>query len=156
MSIYAQFPEWRSRRLRRTEAIRRLVAETQISVNDFVAPLFVREDIEEPQQIPSLPGVYQHTIKSLRLEVDSLRKLGVPGVIIFGIPKSKDEFGSEAWNPDGIVQVALKDLKESFGEDVISSYIKLKRQEIDEFNKNDRFDKKAPVSEWEKNNTLDC
>ena len=118
MSIYAQFPEWRSRRLRRTEAIRRLVAETQISVNDFVAPLFVREDIEEPQQIPSLPGVYQHTIKSLRLEVDSLRKLGVPGVIIFGIPKSKDEFGSEAWNPDGIVQVALKDLKESFGEEM--------------------------------------
>ena len=118
MSIYAQFPEWRSRRLRRTEAIRRLVAETQISVNDFVAPLFVREDIEEPQQIPSLPGVYQHTIKSLRLEVDSLRKLGVPGVIIFGTPKSKDEFGSEAWNPDGIVQVALKDLKESFGEEM--------------------------------------
>ena len=118
MSIYAQFPEWRSRRLRRTEAIRRLVAETQISVNDFVAPLFVREDIEEPQQILSLPGVYQHTIKSLRLEVDSLRKLGVPGVIIFGIPKSKDEFGSEAWNPDGIVQVALKDLKESFGEEM--------------------------------------
>ncbi|MBL89530.1 MAG: porphobilinogen synthase, partial [Actinobacteria bacterium] len=93
-------------------------AETQISVNDFVAPLFVREDIEEPQQILSLPGVYQHTIKSLRLEVDSLRKLGVPGVIIFGIPKSKDEFGSEAWNPDGIVQVALKDLKESFGEEM--------------------------------------
>ena len=118
MSIYAQFPEWRSRRLRRTEAIRRLVAETQISVNDFVAPLFVREDIEEPQQIPSLPGVYQHTIKSLRLEFDSLRKLWVPGVIIFGIPKSKDEFGSEAWNPDGIVQVALKDLKESFGEEM--------------------------------------
>tara|TARA_B100000676_G_C18072603_1_gene845352 strand:+ start:582 stop:1577 length:996 start_codon:yes stop_codon:yes gene_type:complete len=118
MSIYAQFPEWRSRRLRRTEAIRRLVAETHISVNDFVAPLFVREDIEEPQQILSLPGVYQHTIKSLRLEVDSLRKLGVPGVIIFGIPKSKDEFGSEAWNPDGIVQVALKDLKESFGEEM--------------------------------------
>ena len=118
MSIYAQFPEWRSRRLRRTEAIRRLVAETQISVNDFVAPLFVREDIKEPQQIPSLPGVYQHTIKSLRLEVDSLRKLGIPGVIIFGIPKSKDEFGSEAWNPGGIVQLALKDLKESFGEEM--------------------------------------
>ena len=118
MSIYAQFPEWRSRRLRRTEAIRRLVAERQISVNDFVAPLFVREDIEEPQQIPSLPGVYQHTIKSLRLEVDSLRKLGIPGVIIFGIPKSKDEFGSEAWNPGGIVQLALKDLKESFGEEM--------------------------------------
>ncbi len=118
MSIYAQFPEWRSRRLRRTDAIRRLVAETRISVHDFVAPLFVREDIKEPQPIPSLPGVYQHTLKSLRLEVESLRKLGIPGVIIFGIPKSKDEFGSEAWNSDGIVQLALKDLKESFGEEM--------------------------------------
>ena len=73
MSINSQFPKWRSRRLRRTNAIRRLVSETQISVNDFVAPLFVREDIKEPQQISSLPGVYQHTLESLKLEVDSLR-----------------------------------------------------------------------------------
>jgi len=118
MSINAQFPKWRSRRLRRTSAIRRLVSETQISVNDFVAPLFVREDIKEPQQISSLPGVYQHTLESLKLEVDSLRKLGIPGVILFGIPKSKDEFGSGAWDPDGIVQLALKDLKENFGDDM--------------------------------------
>ena len=118
MSINAQFPKWRSRRLRRTNAIRRLVSETQISVNDFVAPLFVREDIKEPQQISSLPGVYQHTLESLKLEVDSLRKLGIPGVILFGIPKSKDEFGSGAWDPDGIVQLALKDLKENFGDDM--------------------------------------
>lgn len=118
MSINAQFPKWRSRRLRRTSAIRRLVSETQISVNDFVAPLFVREDIKEPQQISSLPGVYQHTLDSLKLEVDSLRKLGIPGVILFGIPKSKDEFGSGAWDPDGIVQLALKDLKENFGDDM--------------------------------------
>ena len=118
MSINAQFPKWRSRRLRRTNAIRRLVSETQISVNDFVAPLFVREDIKEPQQISSLPGVYQHTLESLKLEVDSLRKLGIPGVILFGIPKSKDELGSGAWDPDGIVQLALKDLKENFGDDM--------------------------------------
>ena len=118
MSINAQFPKWRSRRLRRTSAIRRLVSETQISVNDFVAPLFVREDIKEPQQISSLPGVYQHTLDSLKLEVDSLRKLGIPGVILFGIPKSKDEFGSGAWDPDGVVQLALKDLKETFGDDM--------------------------------------
>ena len=118
MSINAQFPKWRSRRLRRTSAIRRLVSETQISVNDFVAPLFVREDIKEPQQISSLPGVYQHTLDSLKLEVDSLRKLGIPGVILFGIPKSKDEFGSGAWDPDGVVQLALKDLKENFGDDM--------------------------------------
>ncbi|MFL3012379.1 MAG: porphobilinogen synthase [Acidimicrobiales bacterium] len=118
MSINAQFPKWRSRRLRRTNAIRRLVSETQISVNDFVAPLFVREDIKEPQKISSLPGVYQHTLESLKLEVDSLRKLGIPGVILFGIPKSKDEFGSGAWDPDGIVQLALKDLKENFGDDM--------------------------------------
>ncbi len=118
MTINAQFPKWRSRRLRRTNAIRRLVSETRISVNDFVAPLFVREDIKEPQQIASLPGVYQHTLESLKLEVDSLRKLGIPGVILFGIPKSKDEFGSGAWDPDGVVQLALKDLKENFGDDM--------------------------------------
>ena len=109
MSINAQFPAWRSRRLRRTSAIRRLVSETQISIDDFVAPLFVKEGIKEPQQISSLPGVFQHTLESLKLEVDSLRKLGIPGIILFGIPESKDEVGSGAWDPDGIVQLALKD-----------------------------------------------
>ena len=118
MSINARFPTWRSRRLRRTSAIRRLVSETQISANDFVAPLFVREGIKEAQQISSLPGVFQHTLESLKLEVDSLRKLGIPGVILFGIPKSKDEVGSGAWDPDGIVQLALKDLKENFGDEM--------------------------------------
>jgi len=118
MSINAQFPKWRARRLRRTSAIRRLVSETHISVNDFVAPLFVREDIKEPQPISSLPGVFQHTLESLKFEVDSLRKLGIPGVILFGVPKSKDEFGSGAWDPDGIVQLALKDLKENFSDEM--------------------------------------
>ena len=118
MSTNAQFPKSRPRRLRRTSAIRRLVSETQISVNDLVAPLFVREGIKEPQKISSLPGIYQHTLESLKIEVDSLIKRGIPGVILFGVPKSKDEIGSGAWDPDGVVQLALKELKENFGDEM--------------------------------------
>ncbi|MEC9395883.1 MAG: porphobilinogen synthase [Actinomycetota bacterium] len=113
------FPESRPRRLRRTAAMRRLVAETRLSVDDLVAPLFVREGIDEPQPVVSLPGVVQHTRASLRAEVAALRALGVPAVILFGIPEHKDAEGSEAWNPDGIVQVALKDLRDEVGDDVV-------------------------------------
>ena len=107
------------RRLRRTPAMRRLVAETRLSVDDVIAPLFVREGIEEPQPIASLPGVVQHTRDSLVKEVRRLSGLGVPGVILFGVPTSKDPEGSEAWNPDGIVQVALRDLRDDVGDDVV-------------------------------------
>jgi len=99
--------------------MRRLVAETRLSVDDLVAPLFVREGIDEPQPVVSLPGVVQHTRASLRAEVAALRALGVPAVILFGIPEHKDAEGSEAWNPDGIVQVALKDLRDEVGDDVV-------------------------------------
>src|SRR5918996_4073595 len=105
------FPDRRLRRLRRTSALRRLVAEARLSVDDLVAPLFVREGIDEPAPIGSLPGVVQHTRESLRKEVAQLADLGVPGVILFGVPASKDAEGSEAWNPDGIVQVALRDVR---------------------------------------------
>ena len=100
------FPERRPRRLRRTPAIRRLVAETRLSVDDLVAPLFVREGIAEPVPIPSLPGVVQHTRESLRKEVAELADLGVPAVILFGVPERKDAGGTGASDPDGIVQVA--------------------------------------------------
>jgi len=113
------YPESRPRRLRRSAAMRRLVAETRLSVDDLVAPLFVREGIEEPQPVSSLPGVVQHTRDSLRTEVAALRDLGVPAVILFGVPERKDAVGSEAWNPDGIVQVALRDLRDEVGEDVV-------------------------------------
>jgi len=113
------FPEQRMRRLRRTPAMRRLVAETRLSVDDVIAPLFVREGIDEPQPIASLPGVVQHTRDSLVKEVRRLSGLGVPGVILFGVPTSKDPEGSEAWNPDGIVQVALRDLRDDVGDDVV-------------------------------------
>ena len=113
------FPASRPRRLRRTTALRRLVAETRLSVDDLVAPLFVREGIDEPQPVASLPGVVQHTRSSLCAEVSALRDLGVPAVILFGIPEEKDAVGSEAWNPDGVVQVALRDLRDEVGDDVV-------------------------------------
>jgi len=96
-----------------------MVAETSLTVDDLVAPLFVREGITEPQPIPSLPGVVQHTRDSLRREVAELRDLGVPAVILFGVPERKDPEGSGAWDPDGIVQVALRDLRAEVGDDVV-------------------------------------
>jgi porphobilinogen synthase len=105
--------------LRRTPALRRLVAETRLSVDDLVAPLFVREGIAEPQPIASLPGVVQHSRESLRKEVVTLAGLGVPGVILFGVPATKDAAGSGAWDPEGIVQLALADLRAEVGEDVV-------------------------------------
>jgi porphobilinogen synthase len=99
--------------------MRRLVAETHLSIDDLIAPLFVREGIDEPAPITSLPGVVQHTRESLRKEVHELAQLGVPAVILFGVPTHKDATGSGAWDPDGIVQVALRDLRSELGDDVV-------------------------------------
>ncbi len=99
--------------------MRRLTAETRLGVDDLIAPLFVREDIAEPQPISSLPGVMQHTRESLRKEVHELASLGIPGIILFGIPARKDDEGSEAWNPIGIVQLALQDLRADMGNDLV-------------------------------------
>ncbi|MBW3644023.1 MAG: porphobilinogen synthase [Actinobacteria bacterium] len=113
------FPARRLRRLRRTPALRRLVAETRLSVDDLVAPLFVREDIDEPRPIASLPGVVQHTLDSLRKETAALARAGVPAVVLFGVPSAKDAEGSGAWDPDGIVQVALRELRDEVGDEVV-------------------------------------
>ena len=113
------FPQRRLRRLRRTPALRRLVAETDLRVDDLIAPLFVREGITEPQAIASLPGIYQHTRDSLRKEVSELAALGVPAVVLFGVPAAKDAEGSGAWDPHGIVQLALRDLRADVGDDVV-------------------------------------
>jgi porphobilinogen synthase len=107
------------RRLRRTPALRRLVAETRLSVDDLIVPLFVREGIDHPHEIASLPGVVQHTRESLRKEAHELAQLGVPAVILFGVPATKDAEGSGAWDPDGIVQVALRDLRGDMGDDLV-------------------------------------
>ncbi len=113
------FPQSRPRRLRQSPAMRELVAEVRLGVKDLVAPLFVREGISSAQPILSLPGVVQHTLDSLRSEVVQLAELGVPGVILFGIPSVKDEVGSGAFDPAGIVQVALRELQKEVGNDMV-------------------------------------
>ncbi|MDP8938052.1 MAG: porphobilinogen synthase [Actinomycetota bacterium] len=113
------FPARRPRRLRRTPALRRLVAESRLSLDDLVAPLFVREGIDEPRPVPSLPGVVQHTRESLCKEAARLVGLGLPGLMLFGVPEVKDAEGSGAWDPDGIVQVALRDLRDEVGDALV-------------------------------------
>jgi porphobilinogen synthase len=95
------------------------VAETRLGVDDLVAPLFVREGIDAPVPISSLPGVVQHTRSSLRDEVGQLIELGVPAVILFGVPERKDAEGSGASDPDGIVQLAIKDLRDAHGDRIV-------------------------------------
>ncbi|CAB4535713.1 unannotated protein [freshwater metagenome] len=113
------FPQHRLRRLRRTPALRRLVAETRLGVDDLVAPLFVREGLESAVAIASLPGVVQHSRASLRAEVGELISLGINAVILFGIPESKDAQGTGASDIDGIVQVALRELRDEFGDQIV-------------------------------------
>jgi porphobilinogen synthase len=113
------FPARRLRRLRRTPALRRLVAEARLGVDDLVAPLFVREGIDEPIPIPSVPGEVQHTVDSLVVEAKRLLSLGLPGLILFGVPARKDARGSGAWDPDGVVQVALRAVRDAVGEELV-------------------------------------
>jgi porphobilinogen synthase len=109
----------RPRRLRRTAALRRLVAETSVTVDDLVAPLFVREGIDDAVPIVSLPGQFQHTVGSLVAEAKRLVSLGVPGIVLFGVPATKDPTGSGAWDPDGIAQRALAELRSAVGDQLV-------------------------------------
>ena len=105
--------------MRSTAAMRELVAETRLSVNDVVAPLFVREGVDRPQPISSLPGVVQHSLASLETEIGDLIDLGVRGVVLFGVPLVKDPIGSGAFDPNGIVQVALRRLRERYDDRIV-------------------------------------
>src|SRR2546421_4636199 len=96
-----------------------MVAETRLSVDDLVARMFVKEGIDHPQPIPAMPGVVQHTQESLRKEVRALADLGVPGVILFGVPAQKDARGSGGDDPDGVVQVALRNLRDEVGDRLV-------------------------------------
>ncbi|HWE57906.1 MAG TPA: porphobilinogen synthase [Acidimicrobiales bacterium] len=104
------YPDTRLRRLRSHPRLRDMVAETVLTPTDLIAPLFVREGVDEPQPIVSLPGVVQHTVESLVKEARRLHSLGVPGLVLFGVPAAKDAVGSGASDRDGIVQVALRRL----------------------------------------------
>jgi porphobilinogen synthase len=114
----APFPLSRPRRLRRTRVLRELARETRLSRRDLVAPLFVKEGIDEPLPISSMPGHHQHTLESLRKEAAELAGLGVPALLLFGIPAHKDAEGSQGWAPDGIVQRALRALAADLGDEV--------------------------------------
>ncbi len=113
------FPVRRLRRLRRTPALRRLVAETRLGPDDLVAPLFVREGAAEPVPIASMPGAVQHSLDSLVVEAKRLVALGVPGLILFGVPSHKDAEGSGAWDPNGVVQVALRAVRDAVGDELV-------------------------------------
>src|SRR5450432_1012579 len=109
----------RPRRLRRTPALRRLVAQTRLSASDLVLPLFVKEGITEPAPIASMPGVVQHTRDSVRKAAAEAVADGVGGLILFGIPAHKDDLGTGADDPSGIVQVALRDLVSEVGDTTV-------------------------------------
>ena len=110
-------PRQRPRRLRRTPALRALIRETDLAPRHLIAPLFVKEGIAEPVPIPSMPGQSQHTFESLRKEVVDIAGRGVIAFMLFGVPERKDAEGSEAWNPDGIAQRALRVLREELDDD---------------------------------------
>jgi porphobilinogen synthase len=107
-----QFPEYRPRRLRKNESFRKLIRETTLSVNDFMYPLFVvpGKDVKNP--VPSMPGVFQQSVDLLAGEAQNLKALGIPAVLLFGIPEKKDETASGAFAKDGIVQRAVRRIKE--------------------------------------------
>ena len=115
----APFPAGRPRRLRRTAALRRLVAETRLHPAELVLPVFVREGLEAPAPISAMPGVVQHTLDSLVEEARRCVDAGLGGVMVFGVPERKDACGSGADAEDGILNLALRRVVEAVGDDLV-------------------------------------
>jgi porphobilinogen synthase len=113
------FPAERPRRLRRTPALRRLVAENRLHPAGLVLPLFVLEGADEPTPIASMPGVVQHSRASLRVAARQAVELGLGGVMLFGVPTTRDAFGTGASDPDGILNVGIADLRDEVGDDIV-------------------------------------
>jgi porphobilinogen synthase len=115
------YPNVRPRRLRRTAALRRMVAETRVAPADLILPVFVREGLTEPRPISSMPGVVQHTRESLRKAAAEAVEAGVGGIMIFGVPETanKDEVGSAGTDPDGILNVAIRDVIGEIGDSCV-------------------------------------
>ena len=113
------FPINRMRRLRRSQALRRMMRETRVSVDDLIYPLFVTHGLDVKLEIPSMAGVYHFSVDAVCKEAVELKDLGIPAVLLFGLPAEKDEVGSEAYAPDGIVQRAAKALKAAVPELVV-------------------------------------
>ncbi|HEY6534440.1 MAG TPA: porphobilinogen synthase [Candidatus Nitrosocosmicus sp.] len=115
---YNMFPKMRLRRLRKTEAIRDLLQETHLSVKDLVVPLFVQEGISKQIEIESMPGIFRFPINSIIQEVEEILSLGIKAIILFGIPKQKNEFGNSSFNETGAVQQSIKMIKDTFGDKI--------------------------------------
>lgn len=109
----------RPRRTRRTENLRRMVRENRLSVDNLIYPLFVAESLEGKAEISSMPGQYRWNAKMLPYEVDEIAKLGIPAVLLFGIPDFKDEVGREAYNHNGVVQKAIREIKQAVPDMVV-------------------------------------
>jgi porphobilinogen synthase len=107
------------RRLRKSQKMRQLVRETLLTKNDLILPLFVQEDLEDKEEIPAMPGQYRLPLGELRDEALELVSLGIPGVILFGIPSVKDDVASEAYNSEGVIQRAVHEIKDEVGDDLI-------------------------------------
>src|SRR3954453_6382753 len=110
------FPTQRPRRLRTTAAMRRLVAETDLRPRHLVLPMFVKEGAAEPVPIASMPGVVQHTRESLRKAAAEAVAAGVGGLMLFGVPATRDAHGSAGTDPDGVLNVALRDVRAEVGD----------------------------------------
>ncbi|MBF9010966.1 MULTISPECIES: porphobilinogen synthase [Corynebacterium] len=115
------FPVRRPRRLRQSPAMRELVAETHLHPSDLILPMFVADGISEKREISAMPGVYQHTIDSLKAAAHEALDAGVPCIDLFGVPldEDKDATGSVAWQPDGILNRGIQALREEFGDDLL-------------------------------------
>jgi porphobilinogen synthase len=113
------FPTHRPRRLRTTAALRRLVSETSVRPRQLVLPMFVKEGADAPTPIASMPGVVQHSRDSLRKAAVDAVRAGVGGLMIFGVPVTRDAVGSGGTDPDGILNVALRDLRSELGDDTV-------------------------------------
>ncbi len=111
-----EFPTARPRRLRRNEAVRRLVSETVVRPADLILPVFVREGLTEPRPVSSMPGVVQHTRESLRKAAAEAVQAGIGGIMLFGVPAERDETGSAGIAPDGILNVAIRDVIAEVGD----------------------------------------
>jgi porphobilinogen synthase len=107
----ADFPKVRMRRMRQSEIIRGLVRETHLNIEQLIYPLFIAENIEEPREISSMPGIMQWPLKYVGQEAKRIAQLGIPAVLLFGIPSEKDEVGSQAYDSQGIIQQAIRRLK---------------------------------------------
>ena len=113
------FPISRLRRLRRTEKLRELVQEVSLSPKDLICPVFVEEGIQAKKQVNSMPAIERLPLSEVVNEVDAIVELGIPGIMLFGIPENKDEHGTSAYVEHGIIQKAISEIRKNFGDKIV-------------------------------------